>query len=302
MSNLLKCGRNPIALVRQASGVPDEVPFKISDDFSSELAILSDIDVVVHCAARVHVMDDKELDPLAAYRQTNVIDTLALARNAAIAGVKRFIFLSTIKVNGDSTAGRRPFSSQDISAPNDPYGLSKYEAECALQNLSRATGMEVVIIRPVLVYGPGVKANFLNVMSLLYRRVPLPLGSVHNKRSFVAIENLVNLIICCMDHPAAANEVFFASDDDDISTSDLLRRLGGFLGRPARLLPVPVFLLEKGAHMLGKQAFAQRLFGSLQVDISRTRDLLQWSPVVTLDEALKQTAEHFLKNSNHLLK
>ena len=169
------------------------------------------------------------------------------------------------------------------------------EAEQGLRALATETGMEVVIIRPVLVYGPGVKANFLNMMSWLHKGVPLPFGAIQNQRSLVALDNLVDLIMTCIDHPAAANQTLLVSDDEDLSTTALLRRMGVALGKPARLLPVPSRLLDVGAAILGKQALAQRLCGSLQVDISKTRELLSWSPPVSVDEALRKTAQHFLE-------
>jgi nucleoside-diphosphate-sugar epimerase len=240
-------------------------------------------------------MDDTSSDPLVEFRKVNLDGTLALARQASAAGVRRFIFISSIKVNGEGTAPTQPYKAGDDSAPLDPYGVSKLEAEQGLRALATDTGMEVVIIRPVLVYGPGVKANFLNMMRWLHKGVPLPFGAIHNRRSLVALDNLVDLIVTCIDHPAAANQTFLVSDGEDLSTTELLRRMGTALGKPARLLPVPSWLLETGAAMLGKQALSQRLCGSLQVDISKTRELLNWTPPVSVDEALRKTAKHFLE-------
>jgi nucleoside-diphosphate-sugar epimerase len=254
---------------------------------------LQDVQAMVHCAARVHVMDDRSDDPLAAFRAANVEGTLSLAKLAAAAGVRRFIFISSIKVNGEGTLIGQPYTSEDEPAPQDPYGISKLEAEQALQALSTQTGMEVVIIRPVLVYGPGVKANFRSMMSWLTKGVPLPLGAIPNKRSLVALDNLVDLIITCIDHPAAANQTFLVSDGEDLSTSELLRRMGTALDTPARLIPVPASMLQMGARLIGKSGVAQRLCGSLQVDITKTRALLGWSPVVSVDQALCKTAEAF---------
>lgn len=252
------------------------------------------VDVVVHCAARVHVMKDKAADPLAAFREVNVEATLNLARQAAACGAKRFIFISSIKVNGEGTAPGTAYSADDLPAPIDPYGISKLEAEQGLKALAAVTGMEVVIIRPVLVYGPGVKANFLSMMRWLYLGVPLPFGAVHNRRSLVAIDNLVDLIVTCSNHPAAANQVFLASDGEDLSTTQLLRKLAGALGRPARLLPIPAWLMSGAAALLGQRALSDRILGSLQVDISKNQQLLGWVPPVTLDKALGLTAQHFL--------
>lgn len=255
---------------------------------------LAGVDCVVHLAARVHVMRDRAADPLAEFRKVNVDGTLALARQAAAAGVRRFIFVSSIKVNGESTAPGRPFAADDAPAPVDAYGISKLEAERSLFALAAGTDMQIVIIRPVLVYGPGVKANLRSMMVWLSRGVPLPLGAIDNRRSLVALDNLVDLIMTCLDHPAAAGQVFLVSDGEDMSTTELLRRMGAALGRPARLLPVPAGWLNGAARLLGKRDLAVRLCGSLQVDIEKTRDALGWSPPVTVDEALRATACHFL--------
>ncbi|MBK3467247.1 UDP-glucose 4-epimerase family protein [Pseudomonas sp. MF6776] len=255
---------------------------------------LCGIECVIHAAARVHVMKDVAVDPLAEFRAVNVDATLNLARQAAAAGVRRFIFISSIKVNGEATAVGKAFTSEDVPAPTDPYGISKMEAEQALQTLAVTSGMEVVIIRPVLVYGPGVKANFQSMMRWLHRGVPLPFGAIRNQRSLVALDNLVDLILTCAEHPAAANQVFLASDGEDLSTTQLLRRLAKALGAPSRLLPIPVWLMSGVAIVLGRRALAQRLFGSLQVDISKNRQLLNWVPPLTLDHTLSLTAQHFL--------
>jgi nucleoside-diphosphate-sugar epimerase len=251
-------------------------------------------EAVIHLAARVHVMSDDSSDPLAEYRKVNVEGTLKLARQAVDAGVKRFIFISSVKVNGEGTTLGAPYSADMQAAPSDPYGVSKMEAEQGLRALAAETGMEVVIVRPVLVYGPGVQANVLSMMRWLHKGVPLPFGAIHNRRSLVALDNLVDLIATCIAHAAAANQTFLVSDGEDLSTTMLLRRMGAALGKPAHLLSVPSWMLETGATMLGKQALAQRLCGSLQVDISKTRELLGWTPPVTVDEALNKTAKHFL--------
>jgi nucleoside-diphosphate-sugar epimerase len=255
---------------------------------------LAGINVVIHTAARVHVMNDTLADPLAEFRRVNVEGTSNLARQAAEAGVRRFILVSTIKVNGEGTLLGKPFTADDTPAPADPYGISKREAEDGLRQLAADTGMEVVIIRPPLVYGPGVKANFLSMMRWLNTGVPLPLGAIKNQRSLVALDNLVDLITTCIDHPAAANQTFLAGDGEDLSTSDLLRRMAAAMGKPARLLPVPAWMLEAGAALVGRRAVAQRLCCSLQADITKARTLLNWTPPVSVDEALRQTARHFL--------
>ncbi|SEL60715.1 UDP-glucose 4-epimerase family protein [Ectothiorhodospira marina] len=250
---------------------------------------LEDVNTVVHLAARVHVLADDADDPLAAYRQVNVDGTLNLARQAAQAGVRRFVFVSSVKVNGESTAPGVPFSEDDRPAPEDPYGVSKWEAEQGLQALARETGLEVVIIRPPLVYGPGVGANFASLVRWVNKGVPLPLGAVtDNRRSLVALDNLVDFIITCIRHPAAANETFLVSDGEDVSTAGLLRAVAEAQGRPSRLIPVPVWALRAGARALGKEAMAQRLLGSLQVDSGKARELLGWTPPLSLHEGLKR--------------
>lgn len=264
-------------------------------DFSG---VLSGVEAVVHCAARVHVMNDSEADPLGAFRRVNVQGTLALAHQAAQAGVRRFVFLSSIKVNGEGTVSGAPYTADQPPAPSDPYGISKMEAEQGLLELAATTGMEVVIIRPVLVYGPGVKANFLSMMRWLHKGVPLPFGAIHNARSLVALDNLVDLSITCITHPAAANQVFMVSDGEDLSTTILLRKMASALGKPARLLPVPASLLSTAAITLGKRSLSQRLCGSLQVDIGKTRALLGWTPPLSVDEALKVTASAYMESQN----
>jgi nucleoside-diphosphate-sugar epimerase len=310
---------------------------------------LDGIDRIVHLAARVHVMRESAADPLVVFRQVNVEGTKCLAIAAANAGVKRFVYISSVKVNGEGTdpqitqitrirekgtgiktnsgiegfrnlgierrKGRRSavyaklrrarevrgqegelkevFSERDIPEPQDPYAVSKWEAEQGLMAIAEETGLEVVIIRPPLVYGPEVKANFRSLMKWVQRGVPLPLGAVHNKRSFVALDNLVSFIIHCIDHPKAANEVFLISDDEDISTTKLLQKMARAFGKRSFLLPVPVGLMTFVAGLLGKRDVADRLFGSLQVDSSKARDLLGWETVVSMDESLRKTAEGY---------
>lgn len=274
------------------------VRFESFDEPSQWGEALRGCDTVVHCAARVHVMNDTEADPLAAFRRVNVHGTLNLARQAVAAGVRRFIFVSSIKVNGEGTAVGQPYTADDSPQPQDPYGISKMEAEAELQALAKASGLEVVIIRPVLVYGPGVKANFEAMMRWLSKGVPLPFGAIDNRRSLVALDNLVDLILTCVDHPAAANQVFLVSDGEDLSTTALLRRMGQALGVPPRLLPIPAWVLSGGASLLGRTALSKRLCGSLQVDIEKTRKVLGWQPPVSVDAALRATAQHFQELSN----
>ncbi|WP_223483869.1 UDP-glucose 4-epimerase family protein [Pseudomonas sp. A-RE-19] len=257
---------------------------------------LSGVDVVVHSAARVHVMHEDPTQSLEKFRAINVEGTLNLARQAIQAGVKRFIFISSIKVNGEATESGSAFSADDIPHPLDPYGISKYEAEQQLMQLANTGAIEVVIIRPVLIYGAGVGANFQQMMRWLVKGIPLPFGAVTNQRSLVSLENVVDLINICVDHPKAVNQIFLVSDDEDISTTQLMQRLIACLGVKSRLVPVPVWVLMPLAGLFGRRATAQRLFGSLQVDIKKNQELLGWRPPTSLDDGLKLTAQHFLES------
>ena len=249
---------------------------------------LSGVDVVVHLAARVHVMRDTEVDPLTAFRAVNVDGTLNLARQTAEAGVTRFVFISSIGVNGAQTVLNKPFSETDKPNPHNAYALSKWEAEQGLLRVADETGMEVVIIRPPLVYGCGAPGNFGSLMRAVQRGWPLPLGAVHNQRSLVALDNLVDFILTCITHPQAANQTFLVSDGQDLSTTELVRGMAQAAGVPARLLPVSVWALQVGASLLGKRDAVQRLCGNLQVDISKARSLLGWVPPVSVQEGLRR--------------
>jgi nucleoside-diphosphate-sugar epimerase len=301
---LARGSSDPAGLVRAAtrrsvSGLPDNVESVLVGDLAPDTdwhPAVTGVDAIVHTAARVHVMHDGATDPLAEFRRVNVAGTLNLARQAAAAGVRRFVFISSIKVNGEGTPAGQPYTADDVPAPVDFYGISKHEAELGLMQLAEKTGLEVVVIRPPLVYGPGVKGNFLAMIRWLHRGIPLPLGAIHNQRSLVARDNLVDLIMTGLHHPAAANQIFLASDGDDLSTPALLRRMAAALGRPIHLVPVPALILRGAARALGKADFAQRLCCSLQADISKTRRLLGWTPPVSVDDGLKQTARHFLAN------
>ena len=242
---------------------------------------------VVHLAARVHVMRDSMVNSYIIYA-VNVDGTLSLAREAAAAGVKRFVFVSSVKVNGESTQPERAFTAADAPNPQDAYGQSKHEAEQGLRQLSVGTGMEVVIIPPPLVYCPFVNANFAALMRALQRGWPLPLGAVHNQRSLVALDNLVDFIVYCITHPQAANQIFLVSDGQDLSTTELVPGMAQAAGVPARLLPVPVWALQAGATLLGKGDAVQRLCGNLQVDMSKARSLLGWVPPVSVEEGLRR--------------
>ncbi len=257
--------------------------------------LLKDVDCIVHCAGHAHVMGDKEAANFMNYRAVNVEGTRRLAEQAVLSDVKRLVYISSIKVNGEQTPTGVGFTADDIAKPVDPYGISKWEAEKALFEIGARTGLEVVIIRPPLVYGPGVKGNFYSMLKWLSCGIPLPLGAIHNMRSLVGIDNLVYLIITCIHHPAAANQTFLVSDGEDLSTTELLHRLGKALYKPSRLLPVSASALELTAQWVGKRAVAQRLVGNLQVDISKTRKVLGWSPPVSVDEGLKRTADWYLK-------
>ena len=277
--------------------VPDGVELVRVGDLAGDTdwrSAVAGVDAVVHAAARVHVMRDSAANPETEFRKANVDGTINLARQAVKAGVKRFVFISSIKVNGEYTLPGRPYTADDIPAPADFYGISKKEAELGLTQLAHETGLEVVIIRPVLVYGPGVKANFRSMMHWLYRGIPLPLGALRNKRSFVSLDNLTDLVMACLSHPAAANQVFLASDGEDLSTPALLRRMAVALGRPVRLFPISPLILRGVARIARRADFAQRLCCSLQVDIAKNKRVLGWAPPASLDEGLKQTARRFL--------
>jgi nucleoside-diphosphate-sugar epimerase len=281
---------NLTCIVRRALPAGDkcEVVMGSLDACTDWSAALKSQEVVIHAAARAHIMKEEVADSLAEYRKVNVEGTLNLARQAGAAGIRRFIFISSIKVSGEQTSIGQPFFADDVPSPEDFYGISKHEAEQGLRQIAAETGMEVVVIRPPLVYGPGVKGNFASMIKLVGKGLPLPLGAVHNKRSLVALDNLVDLIVTCIDHPGAANETFLVSDGEDLSTTQLLRGVAEAMGKPSRLIPVPAGLLQFGATLLGKKAMAQRLLGSLQVDISHTRKCLNWTPPLTVKQGLQR--------------
>ncbi len=252
---------------------------------------LADVDTVVHLAARVHVMNDTAVDPLAAFREVNVAGTERLARMAAANGVKRFVFLSSVKVNGE---GRNsPYAEHDVPAPQDFYGVSKWEAEQVLNKILEETGLEIVIIRLPLVYGPGVKANFLRMVDVVNRGFPLPLASINNRRSLIYLGNLVDAIAACVTHPKAAGQTYLVSDGEDVSTPELIRRVADALGKTARLFPFPPALMKIAGRLTGKSDAVDRLLGSLVVDSSKIRRELGWKPPYTMEEGLKETGEWF---------
>ena len=259
--------------------------------------IFKDIDIVIHAAARVHVMDDKASDPLTEFRKVNVEGTLNLARQALKAGVKRFIFISSIKVNGEGTKLDSPYTADSKPNPTDPYGISKYEAEQGLLKLAETTPLEVVIIRPTLVYGENVKGNFQSLMKWTYKGVPLPIGGIkQNLRSLVSVDNLVDFIITCIDHENAQNEVFLISDDDDISTAGLLEEISKGLGVKNKAVNISPKLIDTAASAVGKSSVAQRLSGSLQVDISKAKNLLDWKPKYSTSESIQKAAQYYKLN------
>ena len=300
LQKLLVSGRHPLiaAVRRKNTGLPAEVKLESVNELGPSAdwsACLQEVGVVIHCAARAHVMKEETGDPLLEYRRVNVQGTLVLAEQAAKAGVRRFVYISSIKVNGERTESNTPFHAEDILAPEDAYGISKLEAEQGLTKLAQETGMEVVIIRPPLVYGPGVKGNFASMVRWVRKGTPLPLGVANNRRSLIALENLVDFIALCADperSPRAANEVFLISDGEDVSTTELLRKVASAYNVVPRLLPIPVFWLQIAVRLLGKRAEVDRLLGSLVVDSSKARDLLGWKPVVSMDKQLKIMALH----------
>lgn len=286
-------------------GLPESQFHQLNIDSKTDYAMaLQGVETIIHLASRVHIMNDEAKEPLEEYREVNTYGTLNLANQAIKAGVKRFVFISSIKVNGESSQLSKPFTSSDPHSSQDNYGLSKSEAELGLLEVAEGSGMDVVIIRPTLVYGPGVKANFASLMNLVSKGIPLPFGCItNNKRSLVSVDNLVDLIITCIDHPKAANQVFLVSDDYDVSTSAMVREMAIALSKSTRQLPVPVWLYKLVGKLIKKSDVVDRLTGSLQVDISHTKETLGWMPPQTLQAGFKQTANTFLqsnKNSGNL--
>jgi nucleoside-diphosphate-sugar epimerase len=294
LASLKKSGPVRIALrqsTRMAKGALPETVEIIDASMSPDQdwsKALAGVSTVIHCAARVHVMREKSVNPIADFRRVNVEGTMKLAKQAAQAGVKRLVFISSIKVNGESTKAGSKFTESNLPSPQDPYGQSKYEAEMGLSQLAAETGMEIVIVRPPMVYGPGVKANFAALARAVQRGIPLPLGAIHNQRSFVALDNLVDFILTCVSHAKAANQIFLVSDGEDLSTTELVRGMARSSNVTPRLLPIPVWALEIGASLLGKRGAVQRLCGNLQIDISKAQTLLGWTPPISVDEGLRR--------------
>jgi len=289
------------AVSRRPPALPiPRVRYFLVGDLSASIdwaPVLQGVDVLVHAAARVHVMADTATDPLAEFRRVNVQATLHLARKSALEGVKRFVFISSIGVNGQYTSPSSPFTELNEVHPHNAYALSKHEAELGLRQIAADTGMEVVIIRPPLVYGPNAPGNFGTLMRAVQRGLPLALALVRNQRSLVALDNLVDFIVTCATHPKAANQTFLVSDGQDLSTPELIHKMAEAAGVPPRLLPVPVWALGAGARLLGKEDAVQRLCGNLQVDISKARKLLDWTPPISVDEGLRRAAKGFRRET-----
>ncbi|NLD01518.1 MAG: NAD-dependent epimerase/dehydratase family protein [Gammaproteobacteria bacterium] len=283
--------------VRRLLAVPDTIRAVQVADLTAETDwsdALQGIDVVIHAAARAHVLVENVVDPLIEFRKTNVEGALTLAHQALTAGVKRFVFISSIGVNGAGTE-LQPFTELDASAPHAPYAVSKLEAEVALKELCAGTTMELVIVRPSLVYAAHAPGNFARLLKLVSSGVPLPFALVKNQRSMVALDNLVDFILCCTTHPKAAHQTFLIADQESISTPQMLRCLSQGMGKRILLLPVPVSLMRFAAKLVGREALFNQLCGSLEVDSSKARNLLGWTPPVTVEDAMRKTAQAYLK-------
>ncbi|MCC5879162.1 MAG: SDR family oxidoreductase [Idiomarina sp.] len=278
---------------RQKSTCVEHVNFDLAHSDALNSNSLIGVDCFFHCAARVHVMEESAEEALPKFQQLNVDATLGLASKCVEAGVSRFVFISSIKVNGEETSKDQLFSRKSKPKPQDPYGQSKMEAELALLEIGRSSGMEIVIIRPPLIYGPGVKANFRKLLKLIDKGIPLPLGGVSNLRSLVGLNNLVDLIVTCSRHPAAVNQVFLVSDNDDVSTPELVRRIGKSFNKKIRLLFIPESVLRLAGKVTGKSEQVQRLCSSLQVDIAHTMQMLDWKPPFSMQAQLDETVKDF---------
>jgi nucleoside-diphosphate-sugar epimerase len=297
LKTMQQCGLKVRPVYRSINSAKGQSHSVLVPDWDSSTCwsqALQGIDVVIHSAARAHIVREVSFDPLTEYRRVNVQGTLNLARQAAQKGSRRFVFLSSIKVNGEETQSGQSFTSDDIPLPLDPYGVSKLEAEYGLREIESKTGMEVVVIRPTLVYGPNVRANFLRILKIVDRGIPLPFGSVKNKRSMVSIDNLVDLVSICISHPMAAGQTFIASDGHDLSTPELICQLALLMGRQAHLISVPPRLLRLLGTLIGRRNDVERLLGTLQVDIGHTRNTLDWTPPVNVQVGLSKTVDWYL--------
>lgn len=297
VSSLLQTLHKPIACVRQSVKPSLDCEYRFINTLDSTTDwydVLKDIDVVIHCAAKASITEEEANNPASSLKEVNTLATLNLAQQASEAGVKRFIFLSSIKVNGEFSLPSQPFTPEVAQPPTNPYGLSKYEAEVGLRDIADNSDMDYVIVRPTLVYGDKVKGNFRSLMKWTYKGLPLPLGGIKsNLRSLVSVENLTDFIISNIDNPSAKNEVFLVSDGTDLSTAALLNNIAIGLGVKNRALPIPPLLIKTGARLLGKEHITQRLCGSLQVDISKTKNILSWQPKISTEDAVQQTAQHY---------
>ncbi|PKO91370.1 MAG: NAD-dependent dehydratase [Betaproteobacteria bacterium HGW-Betaproteobacteria-1] len=295
---LQQAGHSVVEIGRIASAA-DAVFFQVDGisadtDFSGSM---DGCDAVIHLAARVHVMHDSATDPLAAFQAVNLDGTVNLARQAARAGVRRFVYVSSIKVNGEYT-GSKPFSEADKPQPQDPYAVSKWQAEQALHEIGRETGMEIVIVRPPLVYGPGVKANFYSLLKLVSKALPLPLGSIHNRRSMIYVGNLADALITCVTHPAAAGQTYLVSDGEAVSTPQLVKEIAVAMQRPDRVFCLPLSIMRFVARMTGRSSTVDRLTQSLEIDSSKIREELGWRPPYSMQQGLQVTADWFLQSNN----
>lgn len=285
--------RGATRTVCHLAGGAENVVVGMCDGKTDWMAALDGIDVVIHLAARVHVMKDVATDPLAEFLKVNMQGTANLACQAAAAGVKRLVYVSSIKVNGEHTTETQPFSESDKPNSQDAYGISKWRAEQELQRVAQESGLEVVIVRPPLVYGPGVKGNFIRLLAAVDKGIPLPLASVRNKRSLIYLGNLADALIVCASHPAAAGNTYLVCDGEDISISDLVRQMAISLGRPARLFPMPVGLLRGLGRLFGKLESVERIVGSLRVNDDLIRKELGWKPRFTLRQGMQATARWY---------
>jgi len=295
-AEIVRHGHEARASVRTLGSEPGEaeaIVVRQIDGQTDWAEALRDVDVVIHLAARVHVMKDTSADPLAEFRKVNVQGTENLARQAARAGVKRLVYVSSVKVNGEETAGQQRYTEQDAPSPQDPYGISKWEAEQALQRVAQETGMEVVVVRPPLVYGPGVKGNFISLLAAVNKGIPLPLAGADNARSLAYVGNLVDALIACSTHPVAAGQTYLVSDGAPVSTAMLVDKIAGALGCRSRSFYFPPVLMRAAAMLLGRSAQVGRLFGSLQVSDEKIRRELGWVPPYTLEQGLRATAEWY---------
>ena len=293
-AELLQRGQSVSAAVRSGNSLIENTEVIVVGAIDSETNwtdALRDVDVVIHLAARVHVMRESATDPLAEFLKVNLHGTSNLARQAACSGAKRLVYVSSIKVNGEQTSATQSFTELDEPSPQDFYSISKWQAEQALWRIAQETGLEIVVVRPPLVYGPGVKGNFAQMLAVIAKRIPLPLASVDNRRSLIYVENLVDALIVCATHPAAAGQTYLVCDGEDISTPDLLRQLGDAMGCPAHILPFPPSWLRRMGKLSGKYDQVERLLGSLQVDGGKICRDLNWVPPYTFQQGLEAAAE-----------